>query len=150
MQFRVAVVGGPQVQGYGRQFVYYRDCMAVFCEINSFDICAASVASFDADVRELPGGINREFVDVLFATGGADNSAVVPFGGAQGANQRALPAIAFRPQHAHEWLRGAQGTDLRRGVDWGMRGVVRKILGVGLKKHRGKQPLRSIGIRRRL
>jgi hypothetical protein len=69
--------------------------VAISGEINLFDVGLAFVAGLYADVVNSVGGINGQVVFIPLATVGADDAAILPFGGAQGTDQAALGAVAL-------------------------------------------------------
>jgi hypothetical protein len=64
------------------------------------DVVAAGVAGFNADVGELFGDVDGEFVFGFFAAGGAEDAAEFPFVEAEGADEVALAAVAFDAQNS--------------------------------------------------
>ena len=110
-QLPVAVFGGPQVERDGRKFVNNGYGMAILSQINSLEIATAAVAGFHTDMIEFLAGVYGELARILFTTRRADNPAIVPFGCAQGANQRPLRAIALGPQRADGRLTATNWAD---------------------------------------
>ena len=80
LHLHISVLVGPEVQRDRRQFVNNRHRKAVLGEVDCFDVVATGIAPFNSNVVELTRCVNRELVDGLFPTGGAQNSSVCPFG----------------------------------------------------------------------
>src|SRR5207302_3574421 len=86
-----------------------------------------------ANVVEFAGDEDWQVVFVLFAATGADDSAEIPFGGAQRADQGAFGAVAFRTQHSYLGLGIAEGAQRRAGFGGRTRSTG-KILSLGLEQ----------------
>jgi len=71
----------------------------------------AGVAGFYADVGELFGYVDGEFVFGFFAAGGTKDAAEFPFMEAEGTEQMALAAIAFDAEYAEQRGGIAKGAD---------------------------------------
>ena len=84
--------------------------MAVSGEIHRLDISLAYVARFYSDVIDPGGGIDRLLVLVSLAAVRAHDPAILPFGGAQRADQAALCAISLAAQDARYWSSAAEWT----------------------------------------
>jgi len=124
---------GPDVEGDRCDFVDYWNCVAVFGQVDGFEVGVAGFAGVDADVVEFAGDVDGELFFVLFAAGGADHAAVLPFCRAEGTEEPALGSFAFAAQNGSDRARVAEGTD---GVgvfvdDVAARG---EIFGVGLQQ----------------
>ena len=69
--------------------------MTVLCEIDGLDIVAASVARFDAHMREAIGSVDGQLLYRLFATCRAHDTPDAPLRRAEGTDQRSLGAVSF-------------------------------------------------------
>jgi hypothetical protein len=78
LQFHISVFVGPEIQGYGCEFVDHRHRETILCEVDCLDVMAARIASFNANVVEQRRCINRELIDSFFSARGADESSAGP------------------------------------------------------------------------
>ena len=80
--------GGPQVKDDRGQFIHFGDGAAVLSEVDGFEIDAAGIARFDANVRKFFGGVDGKLFLVVFAAVGTQEAAILPFGEAEAAEQK--------------------------------------------------------------
>jgi hypothetical protein len=74
--------------------------VAVFGQVDGAEVVAAGFAGFYADVGELFGDVDGEFVFGFFAARRAKDAAEFPFVETEGAEEVALAAVAFDAQDA--------------------------------------------------
>src|SRR5437879_5491164 len=142
LQLGVAILLRPEAQRECGKLIDHGDGQAVFGEVHRVDVDLARVASLDAHVLKLAGGVRREFVKPLFATGGTYHSAVVPFGEAERANQRALGSVALLAQDADLRFAAANRADGRPEAGQVHCPAGGKVLGVRLQQRASKEYVR--------
>lgn len=71
LQFRVPMLFRPKAQRDRRQFVYYRNCVAILRQIDGLDVMVAAIAGFNPNVLELVSSVNYKLLDVFFSARGA-------------------------------------------------------------------------------
>src|SRR5579863_9357945 len=67
VQLGVAVLLRPQVERSGSEFVDYRLGAAILREVDRLNVGLADIAAFHANVVEVAGRVDREFLVVLLA-----------------------------------------------------------------------------------
>ena len=91
----VALFVGPKSLGDGGEVVHEGDGVAVLGEVHAGKEKFAGIAGLDAKMGKLLGDVDGEFVFGFFAAGGAKDAAKFPFLRAEGAEKKALAAVAF-------------------------------------------------------
>src|ERR1022692_2275672 len=117
LQLGVSLRLRPQVERDRRELIHHRFGAAALGHVHSFDVGAATVAGFHADVLHFFGGVDGELGVVFFAASGTDDAPELPFRDAKRADQRTLAAVSQWSQNAEARLPVAKGTSIRRGPD---------------------------------
>ena len=108
MELGVSALLRPEIEWDGGEFVDEGVGEAVFAEVDGLEVGAASVATLDADIGELLGGIDRQFGMVFFVATGADDAAELPLAETESTEQVAAGAIAQLPEYAQRGTAAAE------------------------------------------
>src|SRR5207302_720870 len=142
LQLGVAILLRPDLQRERGKLIDHGDGQAVFGEVHSIDVGLARIASLDAHMFKLAGGVRREFVKPFFAAGRAYDPAVIPLGEAERADQRALGSVALLAQDADLRFAAANRADGRPEAGQIHCPAGGKVLGVRLQQRASKEYVR--------
>src|SRR5690349_10426779 len=98
LDFSVAVITRPEVEGGGGDFIHDGFGVAVFRQINTLDVALAGVARLDTHVIKIVSRVHRQFAVVLLPTAGTKDPAKTPLAKAERALQEALASLALGSQ----------------------------------------------------
>lgn len=79
LQLRIPILYRPKAQRDRRQFIYYRNCVAVLRQIDRLNVVTAGIARLDSHVVKLVCRVNDKLFDVFFSTGWTQHALKVPF-----------------------------------------------------------------------
>src|SRR5579864_5005584 len=135
------MVARPKIEWRGGQVIGDRIGVAVARQVDGLDMRLGSVATFQADVVEVGGVVDRKLPIIFFSAAYANDAAELPFGKAEAADQRSCGAIAHLPQDGHGGAAIAERTKGTRGVTLKNRGAGTLQLSVGLKESPSEKAL---------